>query len=262
MLNSMIRSAKESLKARQASGGPIVKLAVTALVLPWKTALAVKNIIFNSNYRSIVRLLLFSSRKVHQTSSFTSMDRYPVIFSASRDYFQDKQELNILSYGCSTGEEVLTLRQYFPNARIIGTDINKHSLAQCRRLPVDGRMDFIYSSPDEIRKHGPFDAIFCMAVLQRRPHRVAANKTASLAAIYPFERFEETVAMLDSLMNPNGLLIIHFTQYSLMDTKVASGYDILGDYDQYDYLSPTFDVNSQVIPGRKPLNSIFIKKSP
>ncbi|GFN32898.1 class I SAM-dependent methyltransferase [Paenibacillus xylaniclasticus] len=261
MLNSMIRSAKQSVKARQASNNPIVKLAVSSLAILWKAAVTVKNVITNPGFRSIVRLALLHSRQVHQTSSFTSMDRYPDIFSACRDYFKDKEHLNILSYGCSTGEEVLTLRKYFPNARIIGADINRHSLAQCHRLQVDDQIDFIYSSPEEISRHGPYDAVFCMAVLQRRPHRVAASKTTSLANIYPFEKFEHTVAMLHSQLNPQGLLVIHFTQYFLMDTKLASEYDILEGYTQYDYLSPTFDVNSRIVPDRKPLHTIFIKKS-
>jgi len=262
MLNSMLRSAKRTVKARHAAGGPIVRRAVSALSLPWKAALTAQHILFNANYRSIVRLRLFNSGKVHQTSSFTSMDRYPVIFSACRDYFPGKKELNLLSYGCSTGEEAATLRKYFPEARIVGAEINKHSLAQCRARQMDDRVRFIYSSPDEIRKHGPYDAIFCMAVLQRRPHRIAAGNVTSLAAIYPFERFEETIALLDSLVRPQGLLVIHFTQYSLMDTNVASGYEILGDYNQHDYLSPTFDANSRIVPGRAPLNTIFIKRGP
>ena len=90
----------------------------------------------------------------------------PTIFSACRDYFDGKQDLKILSYGCSTGEEVLTLRQYFPNAHIIGADINKHSLAICRKLPVDEKITFIYSTPSEIQKYGPFRCNFlhgCLA---------------------------------------------------------------------------------------------------
>ena len=52
-----------------------------------------------------------------------------------------RQDIKILSYGCSTGEEVLTLRNYFPNAHIIGAEINKHSLAKCRQLPVDEKIN-------------------------------------------------------------------------------------------------------------------------
>ncbi len=94
----------------------------------------------DKDFRSILLLQLLNSKNVHQTTSLTYMDRYPTIFSACRYYFDGKQDLKILSYGCSTGEEVLTLRRYFPNAHIIGADINKHSLARCRKLPVDEKL--------------------------------------------------------------------------------------------------------------------------
>lgn len=41
------------------------------------------------------------------------MDRYPVTFSACRDYFKDINNIKILSYGCSTGEEVLNFTKIF-----------------------------------------------------------------------------------------------------------------------------------------------------
>jgi ubiquinone/menaquinone biosynthesis C-methylase UbiE len=187
------------------------------------------------------------------------MDRYPILFSACRDYFNGKQDLKILSYGCSTGEEVLTLRRYFPTAQIIGADINKKSLAKCRKLPVDEKINFVYSTIDEIKKYGPFDAIFCMAVLQRKPHDVAAKKITSLKSVYPFEKFEKQVNELDKLMNPRGLLTLHYTQYSLNDTNLATKYIDLGNYNQDDYKSPMFDKHSNIVNTPTSQNSIHIK---
>ena len=188
------------------------------------------------------------------------MNRYPEIFSACRDYFDNKKDIKILSYGCSTGEEVLTLRNYFPNAQIIGAEINKHSLKKCREHPVDEKITFIYSTPHEIQKNGPFDAIFCMAVLQRQPHYVEAKGITSLKKIYPFEKFEQQIVELDKVIKPQGLLVVHFTQYSVGDTTVASKYKPLGHYNQSDYSSPVFDRNSNIVKKRSKQNSIFIKQ--
>lgn len=187
------------------------------------------------------------------------MNRYPKIFSACQEYFKGKEDLKILSYGCSTGEEVLTLRRYFPTAQIIGADINKRSLETCRKLPVDDKISFIYSTPSEIQKHGKFDAIFCMAVLQRKPHDVAAKGITNLSKIYPFEKFENQISELDSLVKENGLLVVHFTQYSLWDTSVALKYEALGDYVQDDYSTPVFDRNSELRRNTNPQKSIFVK---
>ena len=212
-------------------------------------------------FRSAVFTQLFQAKHVHQTTPLTAMDRYPIIFNACRDYFEGKENLKILSYGCSTGEEVVTLRNYFPNATIIGAEINKRSLAACKKRQTDEKISFVYSRIDEIRKHGPFDAIFCMAVLQRKPHHMAETGISSLKKIYPFEKFEHTIMELDDLLQPNGLMVVHFTQYDLLDTAVASKYEAFGPYTQHDYKSPVFDKNSEVRRNPAPQKIIFKKTS-
>ncbi|PLR68702.1 class I SAM-dependent methyltransferase [Bacillus sp. UMB0893] len=255
----IIGTAKQTVKEYRSSKSPIIRLVVSILYVLWSATKTAIRICGDKGFRSIFLLELLNSKNVHQTTSLTYMDRYPTIFSACRDYFDGKQDLKILSYGCSTGEEVLTLRRYFPNAHIIGADINKHNLAICRKLPVDEKITFIYSTISEIQKYGDFDAIFCMAVLQRKPHYIAEKGISSLKKIYPFEKFERQIMELDNLINPQGLLVVHFTQYSLWDSTLASRYEALGNHNQDDYLSPVFDKNSNLIKNPTPQNNIFIK---
>jgi hypothetical protein len=257
----IIGTAKNTVKEFRSSKSPIIRFVISILYFLWNAAKNTKRACVDKNYRSILFLQLINSKNVHQTTPLTYMDRYPTIFSACRDYFYGKQDLKILSYGCSTGEEVLTLRKYFPTAQIIGADINKQSLSICKKLPVDENITFVYSTSSEIQKHGPFDAIFCMAVLQRKPHEIAAKGINNLKKIYPFEKFDRQIIEFDKQMKPKGLMVIHFTQYSLLDTTVASKYEALGDYNQIDYLSPVFDKNSKLIINSKPQKSIFIKKN-
>lgn len=88
-------------------------------------------------------------------------------------------------------EEVVTLRSYFNNATIIGAEINSNSLEVCRSRNLDDKIKFIVSKPSEIRKHRKYDAIFCMAVLQRTPDTITSQGINSLRKIYPFEKFEK-----------------------------------------------------------------------
>lgn len=259
MKMQLIGTAKHTIKNQRCSKNPIIKLGISILDLTWDATKTAKRICTDTNFRSILLMQLFKSKNVHQTTSLTYMDRYPEIFAGCRDYFKDKHDIKILSFGCSTGEEVLTLRKYFPTAHIIGAEVNKHSLSICKKLPVDEKITFVYSSPSEIQKYGPFDAVFCMAVLQRKPHYMAESGITSLNKIYPFEKFEQQIMELDELVNQHGLLIVHYTQYSLEDTKVASKYDALGDYNQDTYLSPVFDKNSNLIVNPPTMKSIFIK---
>lgn len=257
--NKLYKSAKQTVKEQRSSKNTMIRLGVASLYVMRNVTKNIIRMCMDKDFHSILLLQLLKSKNVHQTTSLTFMDRYPEIFSECRDYFDGKENLKILSYGCSTGEEVLTLRKYFPTANIIGAEINKRSLAICRKLPVDEKITFIYSTLSEIQRHGNFDAIFCMAVLQRKPHVIAKKGISCLKKIYPFEKFERQIIELDELINPQGLLVVNFTQYSLWDTTVASKYEALGDNNQNNYVSSIFDKNSNLVKNPVPQSTIFIK---
>jgi hypothetical protein len=256
---SIMGKMKSTLRECRSSKSLVIKFGVSILFFIWTTLNPIKRVWVDKEFRSILFLQLLNSRNVHQTTPFTYINRYPGIFSACQNYL-DRQNLKILSYGCSTGEEVLTLREYFPNAEIIGAEINKRSLKICRNLQVDNQTTFIYSKQNEIKKHGPYDAIFCMAVLQRKPHYIAEKGISSLKKIYPFEKFEKQIIELDEMVKPGGLLIVHFTQYSFVDTAIASKYTALDNYNHYN-LYPLFNKNSQLIKNSISQKSIYIKNT-
>jgi len=218
-------------------------------------------------YRSIVLTKLTAPERLHQTTALTWPDRYPRIFAACRRYFGESEELRILSFGCSTGEEVLTLRRYFPRAVITGAEINRRSLDVCRSRPADAKISFVYSDRAVIAGRAPFDAIFCMAVLQRTPHAVQADRTVSLRRIYPFDRFDRQLADFDAWLKPGGLLVIHHTQYRVSDASVAARYAPLADADQEDDRSTLFDRDGERVDAdaRAPVGvrcgSIYVKQS-
>ena len=210
----------------------------------------------NKSYRSGLITKIFHDKDVHQTSPVTCMNRYPETFELCKSYFNGNSNLNILSFGCCTGEEVLTLREYFPNANIVGAEINKFCLKECNNLTVDDKISFIESTDTNIKNNGPYDAIFCMAVLERTPQRVINNKITSLKKIYPFEKFEEQVIKLDSSLNNGGLLVIENTHYRLSDTSVANNYY---QYGSRIHQTSIFDKNSELIDYNLDVNPINVK---
>ena len=161
----IIGFARQTVQKHRSSKNSFIRFGITILYIFWNVFQTFRRVVSDKEFRSILLLQMLHSKNVHQTTPLTYMDRYPTIFSACRDYFDNKNDIKILSYGCSTGEEVLTLRNYFPNAQIIGADINKHSLKKCREHPVDEKISFIYSTPREIQSNGPFDAIFLYGCL-------------------------------------------------------------------------------------------------
>ena len=124
---------------------------------------------------------------LHQGPNKTSLNRYPEIFAAAVALLP--AAFRILSFGCSTGEECVTLADYFPAATIIGTDINPLNLWKARKFRSE-RIRFVYAVDRLLKSLSPFDAVFCMAVL-RTPQR------EHISEHYPFDRFEERVTFLE-----------------------------------------------------------------
>ncbi len=216
----------------------------------------------DGGYRAIVWLKTVRGRQLHQTTVLTWADRYPAIFGAARDYFSGRPEIRILSFGCSTGEEVVTLRQYFPQARIVGAEINPRSLAVCRARGLDERIAFVPSTPRRIRDAGPYDAIFCMAVLQRNPHAVESQGITDLSETYPFEKFDAQVSEFERLLNPGGLLVVHHSQYVFGDATVAGRFTPLTTQPQPTVDGPRFDRRSRRMEGDVVVGSMWVKGCP
>lgn len=129
-----LAKVKKALRARRASGSAIVRHGISTIFAAYRAG----QFFVDGRVRSVVLLNAFN-KEVHQTTLYTSMDRYPGIFAACQSYFAGRKELRILSYGCATGEEVVTLRRYFPRAFITGAEINRRSLAICKSgRPMSG----------------------------------------------------------------------------------------------------------------------------
>ncbi|MBQ9762302.1 MAG: methyltransferase domain-containing protein [Oscillospiraceae bacterium] len=255
----MIRRFKKWLARHRRGENKILRFGIGVFDAVVQFLRVTWKLITNRDTRSIYYNKMFNSKNIHQTTSSTCLDRYPEIFAAARDYFLDKKPPRILSFGCSTGEEVVTLCRYFPNSEIVGAEINQNSLRICRSLTLGDRVRFIESTPENIAAQGPYDLIFCMAVLQRTPGTIQDKQIRDLKKIYPFEKFQQKVEELDGLLNKNGLLVIHMSQYDLPDTDLAPRYHPYGDWNQNYYGPYVFGPDSKIktITGNR--HSIFVK---
>lgn len=154
---------------------------------------------------------------VHQDVSLSFPDRYAALFGMARELLAGRSAPRILSYGCAAGEEVVSLRGYFPDAFLVGAEINPVLLRACRTLPADPERRFVESTPERIAADGPYDAIFAMAVFTRRPHEIDARGLTNIAAHYPFEHFAAGIRMLVGQLAPGGLLIVEHALYRVED---------------------------------------------
>ena len=172
----------------------------------------------NSVYRRVRRPVPGEFQPYYHTLP----DRYPWLFGFAATRIGSRPDLRILSFGCSRGEEVFSLRKYFPSAAIKGIDINPRNIARCLarvRAENAANVSFELASTADGEATGSYDAIFCLAVL------VNGDLTTSGAErcdpVLHFERFDRMVGDFARCLKPGGLLVLHTTNFRFCDTAVA-----------------------------------------
>lgn len=149
-------------------------------------------------------------KQLHQSTAYTAEDRYPELFDLAARLCPDAGR--ILSFGCSTGDELAALRHRFARAEIVGAEINPRSRRiATRTMARDSLISVV--GPTEIR--GSFNLVFALAVLQREPHKIAEMEVDDLSAHYPFQRFDATVSDLVDRLEPGGLLCVIHAHYPI-----------------------------------------------
>jgi SAM-dependent methyltransferase len=180
------------------------------------------NYLADPTYRSLINLGLFQGDTAFQLSGVTAADRYPEAFAYVAGRLREREAPTLLSFGCSTGEEVSSIRAALPKARIVGLDVNRRSIAIARRRIADPAVTLIAGADVRSFEDGAFDAIFCMAVLQRSILNV--ERPSSCASILTFDRFEEAIVGLDRVLKLGGVLVLHRTNFRFGDTVAAARY--------------------------------------
>lgn len=156
---------------------------------------------------------------IHQIATKTAPERYPDIFSCLESLVRPKSR--ILSFGCSTGEEIDSLSRHCKRSKVFGCEVNRHCLAV-----LSGRKDKdrIFTFADLEKSDLMFDCITAFSVLCRWP---STKGKEDISKIYRFEGFDSTVSWLDSKLNSGGLLVIYNSNYRMADTAVYKNYTVL-----------------------------------
>lgn len=220
-------------------------------------------IVGSSRYRSEWLLLRDSPVNLFQPSGVTSFNRYPRIFAFVSKELSNIAVPKLLSFGCATGEEVFTLRRYFPKAEITGLDINPRSIAVCRnKLNRSGEtgIRFELAGSAEAEPVCVYDAIFCLSVL--RHGELGAGHPESCSHLIRFADFERTVAGFNRCLQPGGYLAIRGSNFRFSDTEVSSGFDVVfsvqNSMPRKD--TPLYDTGDRYLAGATYNDVIFRKR--
>jgi tRNA G46 methylase TrmB len=213
-----VNGLRKQIEKMGQSSNPLLRAGYRGL----KGMGAMRRFLVNSRIRSQVLTRLDYGDSCLQRETYTCDDRYPELFEHCGKRLADCASPRILSFGCSTGEEVFTLTRYLPQAEIVGVDINAWCLKQCAKANQNARLSFVHRMSQEFAEAKDFDAIFCMAVFQRTEHRTENAEPDDTG--FTFERFEAEVAMLDRKLKPGGLFYMDEYDFSFEQTEAAARY--------------------------------------
>jgi SAM-dependent methyltransferase len=249
---------KVKVQSWKTSDSFIQRQGYRVILVGWRAFSPIR-LIFSPEYRSLMVLKYAKGKEVHQISNYTEHDRYPDLFLACQNLMGERESITILSFGCSTGEEVFTLRNYFPNATIIGVDINKHNIKKAARHNRDTNIHFSHHVKESLSKYGPFDIIFALAVFQRTENR--DENIIESTHIYPFEKFNAKVLELDKYLKPNGLFVIDNSDYHFEDVDIACYYQAVKGVHNILATRNLYDKNNKKMSDFSLFHRIFLKLS-
>ena len=188
-----------------------------------------------------------------QAYNHTLPDRYPWIFEFIRSRVADQAATRLLSFGCSIGDEVFSLRKYFPAAAIKGMDIDPGNIERClaRLTSANSRaITFAAASNTQGETSGSYDAIFCLAVLCLGDLTISGAQRSDPQL--KFADFDRMVADFARCLKPEGILVLHTTNFRFCDSSVAGDFDVVLEADAAQ-LAPDvlFDRENKLMTGER-----------
>lgn len=171
--------------------------------------------------RFIRKIQKRNSTEQHQLKTSTSYNRYPEIFKVVATLPENSNPVKILSFGCSSGEECISQKEYFSDYEIVGVDVNPIVLDQARKNNSDINIKFLQSTDKNIAKYGPYDIIYCMSVLCKWPE---SKDLEDISGIYQFSDFEKRIEYLNQYLKPGGCLVLYNTNFRFSDCKLYQEY--------------------------------------
>lgn len=157
-----------------------------------------------------------------QPYTTTGFDRYPEELGVVRELLAGLPEPCILSFGCASGEELLTLRAYFPTARIRGIDANPLAVRTARkRVAGDPAITVARGVDAAGEAASSYDVVLALAVFR---HGSLADAPERCDHLIRFADFERTVTGLAAAVAPGGVLVLRHANFRFADCASSAGF--------------------------------------
>ncbi len=193
----------------------------------WEVLVLGKALVVGGQRRQTAVAQILRPDNLFQPHATTAANRYPDEFAAISEALEVSNP-TILSFGCSSGEELLSLRGSFPTARIHGIDVNPLAVRSARkRVAAAGQSAAIpvaRGGDARAEAASSYDGVLALAVFR---HADLNDGPPTCDGVLRFADFERTVEGLAKCVRPGGLLVIRHANFRFTDCACAAGFEAI-----------------------------------
>lgn len=192
----------------------------------WVRLRPLRSLLRGGEQREAAVALLLRPRGLFQPWTTTDRDRYPDELACVRESLlaERREAPRVLSFGCASGEEVLTLREQWPAADITGIDINPLALRTARRKLRVARVEatLLRAADADGLPPASYDVVLALAVFR---HGELNAGPPTCAPTLRFADFERVVTGLCRTVAPGGLMVVRHANFRFSDVPAAAGFE-------------------------------------
>lgn len=148
-----------------------------------------------------------------QLSHMTKPERFPLIFDSAKELQPSAKR--IMSFGCSTGEECEAMSKRFPDAEIVGIDIDQSTIQSARRNNKNPDRIFFH---DSLGATGKYDIALALMVFFQ------------MDAPIKYTPWDNCLCEIDSHLNVGGLLMLYTSEFNFMQSSPAENYGTIREW--------------------------------
>lgn len=148
-----------------------------------------------------------------QLSHMTKAERFPLIFDSAKTLQPDAKR--ILSFGCSTGEECEAMAKRFPEAEVVGIDIDHGTIQTARKKNKNPDRVFFH---DSLGATGKYDVALALMVFFQ------------MDAPIKFSPWDRCLCEIDAHMNVGGLVMLYTSEFNFMQSSPAENYEVVREW--------------------------------
>lgn len=162
-----------------------------------------------------------------QPHATTAANRYPEEWSAASSALA-RPARRVLSFGCSSGEEILSAAVSFPEAQIVGIDVNPWAVRTARRrvraAGLTERATVRRAGDAGAEPPASYDVVLALAVFR---HADLNPAPPTCAPVLSFAAFARTVGTLAGCVRPGGVLVLRHANFRFTDCPESAAYELV-----------------------------------